>query len=186
MVTDGNLSQDVAERGCVNTHRGANLSERAESPESQPLWERTMALVERVSATEPSGRAAWARAAVLVVDDEPDTRDVLACTLEDAGATTTTAANVQDALDLLARQQVDVLLSDIGMPEEDGYSLIAKLGSEGAANRPRTVIAVTAFADGRDRRRVLAAGFDHHVAKPVDFDALVRIIGDSVKGLRAQ
>ena len=123
---------------------------------------------------------------VLVVDDEPDTRDVLACTLEDAGATTTTAANVRDALDLLARQQVDVLLSDIGMPEEDGYSLIAKLGSDRAANRPRTVIAVTAFADERDRRRVLAAGFDHHVAKPVDFDALLRIIGDSVKGLRAQ
>jgi len=123
---------------------------------------------------------------VLVVDDEPDTRDVLACTLEDAGATTTTAANVRDALDLLARQQVDVLLSDIGMPEEDGYSLIAKLGSDRAANRPRTVIAVTAFADERDRRRVLAAGFDHHVAKPVDFDALLRIIGDSVKGRRAQ
>ncbi|MBA3640393.1 MAG: response regulator [Acidobacteria bacterium] len=123
---------------------------------------------------------------VLVVDDEPDIRDVLACTLDEAGATTTTAANVADALDLLARQRFDVLLSDIGMPGEDGYSLIAKLGSARAAGRPRTVIAVTAFTSDRDRRRVLAAGFDHHVAKPVDFDALLRIIGDSVRNLRVQ
>ncbi|MEO6221715.1 MAG: ATP-binding protein [Vicinamibacterales bacterium] len=116
---------------------------------------------------------------VLVVDDEPDTREVLACTLENAGATTNTAANVGDALSLLARERIDVLLSDIGMPGEDGYSLIAKLGSDRAAIRPRTVIAVTAFTTDQDKRRVLAAGFDHHVSKPVDFDALIRLIAQT-------
>jgi CheY-like chemotaxis protein len=123
---------------------------------------------------------------VLVVDDEADIRDVLAYTLEEAGATTTTAANAEEALDLLACQPFDVLLSDIGMPGEDGFSLVAKLGSGRAAGRPRTVIAVTAFTGERDRRRALAAGFDHHVAKPVDFDALLGIIADAVTRLRTQ
>jgi len=123
---------------------------------------------------------------VLVVDDEPDIRDLLACTLEEAGAIPTTAENADEAVDLLARQPVDVLLADLGMPGKDGYYLMARLGSDGAATRPGTAIAVTAFTAERDRRRVAAAGFDHHVSKPIDFDALLRLIGESVAARRAQ
>ncbi len=180
-------------RRLVELHDGM-LDARSEGLGRGAVFTVRLPAARLVTATHPPavhrgmtlGHRLLAGVTVLVVDDEPDTRDVLACILEEAGATTTTAANVKDALDLLARQRIDVLLSDIGMPGEDGYSLIEKLGSDQAANRPRTVIAVTALTGERDRRRVLAAGFDHHVGKPVDFDALLRIIGDSVEGLRVQ
>ena len=110
---------------------------------------------------------------ILVVDDEPDMRDIHAWMLGDAGATVVTAADMESALVSMARQSFDVLVTDIVMPGHDGYDLLARID----LNRsPITTIAVTALASVRERQRILAAGFDHHVAKPVDFNALVRLI----------
>ncbi len=116
---------------------------------------------------------------ILVVDDEPDVRDIIACVLEDAGATVIAAAGVEDALSAIAAQPVDVLVTDIVMPGQGGYDLLATLNRDRPSCKPRTTIAVTALASARERRRVLAAGFDHHVAKPVDFNRLVRLIVES-------
>ena len=117
---------------------------------------------------------------ILIVDDEPDVRDVLACVLQEVGASVVTAADVPGARSVLAEHAFDVLLTDLVMPGEDGFDLLAQLGG-GDSTRPGATIAVTALASGRERQRVLAAGFDHHVPKPVDFDALVRLIAASTR-----
>lgn len=113
---------------------------------------------------------------ILVVDDEPDVREILVCVLEDAGATLVAVADVEGALSALASQRIDVLVTDLVMPGQDGYDLLARIGLSAVPARPRTTIAVTALASARDRLRVLAAGFDHHVAKPVNFPALIQLI----------
>lgn len=118
---------------------------------------------------------------ILVVDDEPDIRDVLSAVLQDAGATVVAVEGVDDALTALARQPIDVMVTDIGMPGKDGYELLAMLGGDDARPRPALAIAVTARASALERRRVLAFGFDHHVAKPFERNALVRLIARSAR-----
>jgi signal transduction histidine kinase len=111
---------------------------------------------------------------ILVVDDEPDTRDLLATTLESCGARVTTVASVPEALSELDRARPDVVVSDIGVPGEDGYSLIRRLrarAAEQGGNVP--AVALTAYARAEDRVRALAAGFQMHLAKPVDPAELV-------------
>ncbi len=114
---------------------------------------------------------------VLVMDDEADTRDLLVTALEQCGAQVTAVPNVPDALASLDRGLPDVLLSDIGVPGEDGYSLIRKLRARSAelgGNLPAA--AVTAYARSEDRIRALAAGFQAHLAKPIDPAELVATI----------
>ena len=106
---------------------------------------------------------------VLVVDDEADTRELLVTALEQCGARVTAVPNVPDALASLDRMLPDVLLSDIGVPGEDGYSLIRKLRARSAelgGNVPAA--ALTAYARSEDRIRALSAGFQAHLAKPID------------------
>ncbi|HWN42666.1 MAG TPA: ATP-binding protein, partial [Thermoanaerobaculia bacterium] len=106
---------------------------------------------------------------VLVMDDEADTRDLLVTALEQCGAQVTAVPNVPDALASLDRVLPDVLLSDIGVPGEDGYSLIRKLRARSAelgGNLPAA--ALTAYARSEDRIRALSAGFQAHLAKPID------------------
>jgi len=113
---------------------------------------------------------------VLVVEDEPDARELLALALEVSGATVEVVESVQEALDNLKTFRPDVLLSDIGLPIESGYDLIRKvrlLPSE-ASNIP--AVALTAFVTEKDRQLVLAAGFQEHLAKPVDPTLLVEVI----------
>jgi signal transduction histidine kinase/CheY-like chemotaxis protein/PAS domain-containing protein len=112
---------------------------------------------------------------ILVVDDEPDARDLVAAVLEQCGAKVTTAASARDALALLERELPDLLLSDIGMPEEDGYSLIRKVRAlPGAAHIPAA--ALTAYARAEDRRKALDAGYMMHIPKPVEPAELVSVI----------
>ncbi|HVG09717.1 MAG TPA: response regulator [Thermoanaerobaculia bacterium] len=114
---------------------------------------------------------------VLVMDDEADTRDLLVTALEQCGAQVTAVPSVPDALASLDRVLPDVLLSDIGVPGEDGYSLIRKLrlrSAELGGNLPAA--AVTAYARSEDRIRALAAGFQAHLAKPIDPAELVATI----------
>jgi signal transduction histidine kinase len=111
---------------------------------------------------------------VLVVDDDPDTRDTLALMLARSGASVTTAASADEAFEQLHARDYDVLLSDLAMPSRDGYSLIEQIRQ--AANdklRRLPAIAVSAHAREEERSRAIAAGFHLHVAKPVGPQELI-------------
>ena len=118
---------------------------------------------------------------ILVVDDEAQASEMFATILERAGATVVTAASAQEALILLQGHSPDVLLSDIEMPSEDGYSLVQKARALDRSRSGRLLaIAVTAYARPEDRRQSLQAGFDGHVTKPVDPFELVSAIATLV------
>jgi signal transduction histidine kinase/CheY-like chemotaxis protein len=136
--------------GVAHLERGAN--------ERQPALEQPLEL---------------AGLSVMIVDDERDAREVLVAMLELRGAEVIAASSAAEAVEALAHatnvSMPDVLVSDIGMPGEDGFELISKIramGPEHGGNIP--AIALTAYARAEDRRRVLEAGFQRHVAKPVE------------------
>ena len=113
--------------------------------------------------------ASLAGISVLVVDDDEQSREVLAAQLQDYGAAVLTASSAAEAFDLLQREHVGVLLADIGMPDEDGYSLIRRIRAQSQPHRASTpAAALTAFARDEDRRQALNAGFQLHLSKPVD------------------
>jgi PAS domain S-box-containing protein len=115
---------------------------------------------------------------LLVVDDEPDARDLLTVALQQRGALVTKADSAGAALEELSAQPFDVLISDIEMPEVDGYELIRRLrGMETGRDKFTPAMALTAHARAKDRARVLAAGFQMHVAKPVSVAELVIGVG---------
>ncbi len=112
---------------------------------------------------------------VLVVDDEPDARDFIAFMLEQHGAIVTAVPAATDALAAIAQIKPDVLISDIGMPEMDGYELIRQIRSV-VKGKPVLAIAVTAYAGDSNRQQAIAAGFQEHITKPVAPDILIQII----------
>jgi signal transduction histidine kinase/ActR/RegA family two-component response regulator len=115
---------------------------------------------------------------ILVVDDEADARELFGSILETAGAAVFTASSAADALRILDEEEIDVLISDIEMPGEDGYELLKRAAaSRQKKNRaPVPAVAVTAYARAADRRRALDAGFKWHIAKPVEPSELVSAI----------
>jgi CheY-like chemotaxis protein len=116
---------------------------------------------------------------VLVVEDEADTRDVLRTVLEQCGSHVVTAESAAEALRVLGEWKPDVLVSDIGMPAEDGYSLIRKVRAmEAECNDTIPAIALTAYAKEEDRQRALGAGFQKHIAKPVEPVELAAVVAD--------
>jgi hypothetical protein len=116
---------------------------------------------------------------VLVVDDEPDARELIRFVLESHQAVVNVAASAGAALYALGRETFDVLIADIGMPEQDGYALIRTIRTltDGRARLP--AIAVTAYASLRERELSRAAGYDYHLAKPVDPKQLVATIASA-------
>jgi PAS domain S-box-containing protein len=111
---------------------------------------------------------------VLVVDDEPDARELIATVLDQAGARAITAGGAESALELLARERPDVLLSDIGMSGSDGYALMRQVRALSAAEGGRIpAAALTAYSRAEDARKAIASGFQRHVAKPVEPEALI-------------
>jgi PAS domain S-box-containing protein len=112
---------------------------------------------------------------VLVVDDDADVRGMMETVLSERGAQVTAAASAGEALDSVAREAPDVLVSDLAMPEMDGYALLREL--RGRPETPRIpAAAVTAYARTEDRRQALLAGFQMHVAKPIEPDELVAVV----------
>ena len=114
---------------------------------------------------------------VLVVDDEADTRELIREVLKECGSEVITSPSAAEALIALEEHKPDVLISDLGMPDEDGYSLIAKireLPPERGGEIPAA--ALTAYARAEDRMRVLRSGFQFHLPKPVDSAELVTVI----------
>lgn len=113
---------------------------------------------------------------ILVVDDEPDSLAVVEALLTSEGAIATTVASAQEALQHLMQSPFDALISDIGMPEMDGYGLLRTIRNLNGPNRQIAAIALTAYAGEVDQQRALSAGFHKHLAKPIDPDHLVEAI----------
>jgi CheY-like chemotaxis protein len=126
------------------------------------------------------------RLKLLVVDDEPDTREILSEILRSAGASVATAGSLTEALAVCDRSHPDLLISDIAMPGGDGYALIRQLrrrGKERGGGIP--ALAVSAHAREEDRRRALAAGFERYVTKPVEPADLLAAVREIAAGLPA-
>jgi hypothetical protein len=114
---------------------------------------------------------------VLIVDDEPDGRTLIGRILEGRGALPTCASSAEEALAHLRRERYDILLSDIGMPDVDGYELIRQVRAlESDRRAPIPAIAITAYARSEDRQRSLLAGYQMHMAKPIEARELVAAI----------
>lgn len=116
---------------------------------------------------------------LLIVDDEEDTRILLKMVLEECGASVTTASSAREAIAALKELRPDVLISDLGMPEEDGYALIKKvraLAEEDGGQTPSA--ALTAYARVEDRMKVLRSGFQIHIPKPVEPAELVAVVAN--------
>ena len=110
---------------------------------------------------------------ILVVEDHDDAREMIAGVLQAVGARVLTASTTMEAVERVAQITPDVLVADLGLPGEDGYELLNHLR---ARYPDLPAIALTAYARSSDRDRALAAGFQHHVIKPMDPHALVRIV----------
>jgi len=114
---------------------------------------------------------------VLVLDDEDDARDVVQRLLEDAGARVRTAANAAEAMAILEnRFEPDIIVSDIGMPDQDGYEFMQRVRRMAGAIAGVPAAALTALARVEDRKRALMAGYQTHLAKPVDPAELVAMV----------
>ncbi len=117
---------------------------------------------------------------ILEVDDEPDAREVIREALEQYGAAVLTAASAVEALEALRSFRPDVLVCDIGMPEEDGYSLIRRF-READEGKTIPAIALTGYARVDEKARALEVGYQSFVAKPVEIDDLVSVIANLVR-----
>ena len=116
-------------------------------------------------------------ARLLVVDDDTDTRELLSMILQEAGADVTTAGSANEGLAAFERQRPDVLVSDIGMPDGDGYSFIRKVRlMEGDSATKIPAVALTAFARAEDRGEALGSGFQAHLPKPIEPGELTALI----------
>jgi signal transduction histidine kinase len=114
---------------------------------------------------------------VLAVDDQADARNLIAASLERYGATVTTAASAREALEIIDAERPHVLIGDIGMPDEDGYALIRTLRARpGQQGGQIPAIALTAYARREDHDRAIDAGFQLHLAKPIDQAELVEAV----------
>lgn len=114
---------------------------------------------------------------ILVVDDEEDTRQLLVQSLTFYGATVVTADSAANAFEQLQEKSPDLMVSDIGMPDEDGYSLIRRIRAlPDKQFRDIPAIALTAFTRAQDRMKALTSGYQNHVAKPVEPDELATVI----------
>lgn len=113
---------------------------------------------------------------ILVVDDDAENLVPLKIFLENENASVTSAGNAKEALEHLAQQEFNLLITDIGMPEIDGYELVSRVRADNGRNAALKTIALTAYASLDDRQRALDSGFNAHLAKPVNFDELLATI----------
>ena len=145
-------------------------------PAARPLPGREATLVPRRPETA-AAVPALDGVRVLVVDDEKETRDVISAVLEQTGARVVTASSVREAMARLALEVPDVVLGDIGMPEEDGYSLMRRIrGLPTERGGAVPAAALTAYARAEDRMQALLAGYQVHVPKPVQPSDLIRVV----------
>jgi signal transduction histidine kinase/ActR/RegA family two-component response regulator len=136
--------------------------------------------------TEPGGPSDLCQVRVLVIEDEASTRELIRRILVGAGADVITAGDAQEGLELLRQHRPMVLVCDISMPTDDGYSLIRKVRMLGAEDGGQTpAVALTAHAGQQDRAMAVEAGFQVHLPKPIDQAALVAAIAKLASAARA-
>jgi len=151
-----------------------NLPLDSAAPETEAHRQKRRALV-MSSPDGPGARLEGLK--VIVVEDEPDARELVERLLHEAGCQVTAVASAAAAMSALQHARYDVLISDIGLPDEDGYSLIERIRHlDRTAGGRLPAIALTAFARSEDRTRALRAGFQAHVAKPVEPAELLAIV----------
>jgi CheY-like chemotaxis protein len=127
----------------------------------------------------PSGSTGKLR--IFVVENHDDTRFLLALLLEQLGHTVQAVATVSEALDEASSGDFDVLISDIGLPDGNGWELLATLGDRA----PPYAIAMSCFGMPSDRQKSLSAGFRHHLLKPVEPDRLERLLDEAASEIGA-
>jgi CheY-like chemotaxis protein len=124
---------------------------------------------------------------VLVVEDTTDMREYITFVLEQEGAKVVAVTSAAQALTALAQFQPEVLVSDIGMPEMDGYMLLRQVRMRSPEQGGQTpAIALTAYAGEINQQQAIAAGFQRHLAKPVEPEALVKVIAELAQQTRKQ
>jgi CheY-like chemotaxis protein len=131
------------------------------------------------NATQPEKTLDLSGLRILVVDDEQDTRELMVFIIQQSGANVTAVASASEALEVLKQSQPDVLVSDIAMPEINGYMLIRQVRTwspEQGGQIP--AIALTAYAGEINEQQALLAGFQKHLSKPVEPDELVQAIAN--------
>jgi signal transduction histidine kinase/CheY-like chemotaxis protein len=131
---------------------------------------------DRPAASAPRRMTSLKGISVLVVDDDMESREVVAASLQSYEAVVTTATSASQAIDVLQREHIDVLLADIAMPGEDGYALIRRLRALNVEAASIPAAALTALARDEDRQQALEAGFQLHLAKPIDVASLVSAV----------
>ena len=171
-------------RHLVDLHGGSVMAESAGRnrgtrftvtlPARQPQFARDM-----TPPPLPPGAPALRGVRILAVDDDPDACELFRLVLDSAGAEVLTLGSAMDALAQLPVFQPHVVLADIAMPEMDGYDLLERIRAAAPLEGAPPVIAVTAYVSADDERRALAAGFARHLGKPVNHDALVRIVAEA-------
>jgi PAS domain S-box-containing protein len=154
----------------VNTYPEERHERRAEHASAVPA---------QLDAREPYASLEGVK--VLVVDDEPDARALIERLLRECAATVTTAGSASEAMERVFRDKPDVLLSDIGMPKEDGYSLIRRIRELDGAPSRTPAIALTAYARAEDRTKAIQAGYQQHLSKPVEATALIAMVARLAK-----
>ncbi|MEJ7806099.1 MAG: response regulator, partial [Telluria sp.] len=166
------VDSDGEERGASFTIAlpAANRQSASSRPD-RPAYRSPSPLVSEILLRDMAGLR------VLVVDDEADARDLIHRILTDCHAIVRTAGSAEQALAAIAEEIPDVLVSDLGMPDVDGFALLARvraLGPELGGDVP--AVALTAFARSEDRLRALEAGFGAHISKPVEPSALIAMV----------
>jgi DNA-binding response OmpR family regulator len=121
-------------------------------------------------------------ARLLIVDDDADALELMSIALEASGATVITASSAAYAREEIAARRPDVIIADVGMPHEDGCSLVRRIREQdGSPATAIPVIALSGYATASDRRRGLEAGFDAYLSKPVDFDTLIDMLASLLR-----
>lgn len=155
----------------VEAHGGTVYAESAGTDQGSTFTVRIPSARARSLRTVPapaSSQVSLRGMKILVVDDEEDTREFVRNLLEQSAASVTVAASAADAFAAIQRECPDLLLSDVGMPDEDGYSLIRRVRAlPGECGGRLPAVALTAYARTEDRTRAMLAGFQNHVPKPV-------------------
>jgi PAS domain S-box-containing protein len=173
-------------RHLVELHKGAIFAQSLGTGQGATFTVRLPLLQDNRVNKEATGKSSSTVAStplaglrVLVVDDEADTRNFLSFMFEEYGAFATAVASVDEALAVLEQAKPDILISDIGMSEQDGYTLIRKLRSlEPEKGGCIPAIALTAYTREEDRLEALSAGFQQHLSKPIDPNKLIAAVAN--------
>jgi CheY-like chemotaxis protein len=121
------------------------------------------------------------RLRVLVVEDERDSRELLTLVLTQFGATVTAVGSADEALKAIQQHEPDALVADIGLPDQDGFTLMRKIRSMERKGARMPAIAVTAYASLNDRQQAIDAGYDDHVGKPIEPDRVAAVLATVIQ-----